>query len=232
MPARDPEVVFDRVLAHGDGLARALAVRIPATPEAVDALGRERLVAEEWAFAATLPPLRRRTWVGGRVAARIALADLAFDAPPILSTDRGAPSFPEGADGSVSHKGDIAVALVARRTEGHLGIDLEIDAPGRVDIAARVLTEGEQRELAALSAEARAREVLLRFSAKEAIYKALDPYVRRYVGFREVAVSPDANGRARVVAALAREEGPFSFDVRWERFDGLVLTTARVTSKA
>jgi enterobactin synthetase component D len=231
MPARDPEVVFDRVLVHG----RALAVRIPATADAVDALGRAGLVAEEREFAATLPPLRRGTWVGGRIAARIALADLGIDAPPILSKDRGAPSFPDGTAGSISHKRDIAVALVARRaarrTEEYLGIDLEIDAAGRVDIAARVLTDAEQRELAELSAEERAREVLLRFSAKEAIYKALDPFVRRYVGFREVAVSPDANGHARVVAALAYQEGPFAFDVRWERFDGHVLTTARVTSK-
>jgi enterobactin synthetase component D len=242
-----PEVVFDRAVAHGHApahasapvpahvrapvLARALAVRVPATPEEADALGNGGLVPEEREFAATLPPLRRGTWIGGRIAARIALADLAIDAPPLLANDRGAPLFPEGTAGSISHKRDIAVALVAPRTEGHLGVDLEIDAAGKVDIAARVLTEAEQQELAGLSAEERAREVLLRFSAKEAIYKALDPYVRRYVGFHEVAVWPDANGAARVVADLAHKEGPFSFDVRWVRFEGLVLTSAWVVRR-
>jgi 4'-phosphopantetheinyl transferase EntD len=224
MAPRAPEVVFDRVVAHG----RAFAVRIPATPEEADALAAAGLVTEEREFAAPLPPLRRRAWIAGRLAARVALRDLGFDAPPLFSDDRGAPSFPGGTAGSISHKGDTAVVLVATGTEGHLGVDLEIDAIGKVDIASKVLTEAERRELAGLSREERAREVLLRFSAKEAIYKALDPYVRRYVGFQEVAVSPDANGRAHVVAGLTGGEGPFSFDVRWARFDGLVLTTARV----
>src|SRR5580658_6020176 len=99
MARQDPEVVFDRVLSGGHGparapalqLARALAVRIPATPDEVDALGRAGLLPEEWQFAATLPPLRRSTWIGGRVAARIALDDLGVKAPPLFSDDRGAP---------------------------------------------------------------------------------------------------------------------------------------------
>ena len=223
-PPKPPEVVFDRILEHG----RALAVRIPKAVEEADALGHEVLLAEERDHAASLPPLRRSAWIGGRVAARLALAELGRDAAPIFSDDRGAPLFPEETAGSISHKRDIAVALVARRVEGQLGVDLEIDARGKVDIASRVLTKSEQRDLVGLDEGARAREVLLRFSAKEAIYKALDPYVRRYVGFQEVAVLPEPVGHARVIADLVGGEGPFSFDVRWERFDGLVLTTARV----
>ena len=74
----------------------------------------------------------------------------------------------------------------------------------------------------------RGSEVLLRFSAKEAIYKALDPYVKRYVGFREVAVTPLADGTAKVLMCLAQKEGPFDVDVRWMRTEGLIVTTARI----
>lgn len=232
MASPAPEVVFDRRVTTGPepalGPARVLAVRIPDAAEEAEALGRGVLLAEEREYAAGLPPMRRGTWIGGRVAARMALADLGADAGPIFSNDRGAPLFPDGTAGSISHKRHIAVALVARRTEGYWGVDLEIDAPGKVDIATRVLTPAEQRELAALGDETRAHEVLLRFSAKEAIYKGLDPYVRRYVGFQEVAVQPEVGGHARVIADLSQGEGPFTFDVRWERFDGVILTTAHV----
>ena len=51
-----------------------------------------------------------------------------------------------------------------------------------------MLTEAEQAEIASLAERDRAREVTVRFSAKEAIYKAIDPFVRRYVGFQEVEV--------------------------------------------
>src|SRR4051812_2500914 len=54
--------------------------------------------------AAGLPPARRLTWTGGRIALRAALADLAITCGPILSTDRGAPAMPANLSASVSHK--------------------------------------------------------------------------------------------------------------------------------
>jgi 4'-phosphopantetheinyl transferase EntD len=54
-------------------------------------------------------------------------------------------------------------------------------------------------ELAALNDNdsRRRREMFERFSLKEALYKGLDPFVRRYVGFLEVGVSVDDEQRAR-----------------------------------
>ena len=72
--------------------------------------------------------------------------------------------------------------------------------------------------------------MVLRFSAKEAIYKALDPWVRRYVAFREVDLTPLPDGTARVTMRLP--EGAFACDVRWRRLPGLVLTTAKVTGRS
>jgi 4'-phosphopantetheinyl transferase EntD len=149
----------------------------------------------------------------------------------VLADDRGAPLLPPGVAGSVSHKESVAVALVAAEAAARLGVDVETDAPRRYDVSRKVLTDAELAELAATPADDRACEVLLRFSAKEAVYKALDPFVRRYVGFREIELRPAADGTARVTSLLPPAEGPFSFDVRWMRRDAVVLTTARVIPK-
>jgi enterobactin synthetase component D len=217
------DIAFDLKLEHG----KCVGVRIP-QGEALDALAEAVLDAGERARAAEMPPVRRRTWVGGRAAMREALARLGSSAVSVPSDDRGAPVLPAGVAGSITHKEGLAAALVAREAHARLGLDVELDVLRTQEIAARVLTPGEMTEIAHLEATERAREVLLRFSAKEAVYKALDPFVRRYVGFGEVAVSPLPDGSARVTPDLREGEGPFVIEVRWRRFEGVVLTTARI----
>jgi enterobactin synthetase component D len=221
------EIAFDRTLEHG----RCVGVRIPGAEPAVDALAETSLAPAERTRAMSLPFLRRRTWVGGRVAMREALERLRLPLLAIATDDRGAPILPSGAAGSISHKESLAVALVAQEPYAKVGVDIEMDVPRSQDISSRVLTDDEIAELASLDPASLAREVLLRFSAKEAIYKALDPFVRRYVGFKEVGVSTRPDGTARVSIHLERAEGPFAIDVRWLRFDGIVLTTARVSPR-
>jgi 4'-phosphopantetheinyl transferase EntD len=219
------DVVFDLSLAHG----RCLGVRLPGTDDEVHELAARALADEERAFALALPGARRRTWVGGRAALRRALEVAGIEGPGcILADERGAPALPRGISGSISHKETLAVALVATST-GRVGVDVELDRVGRVDIASHVLADDELPELAGLDDEGRSREVLLRFSVKEAIYKALDPFVRRYVAFREVSVSPRGDGTAEVRPHLPSTEGPFEVEATWRRASGLVLTTARVT---
>jgi 4'-phosphopantetheinyl transferase EntD len=220
------EVSFDRELPHG----RCVGVRIPGGESEVDAIAAEVLHDEERAFAKALPGVRRRTWIAGRAALRKALVAAGIEVPvAVLCDDRGAPVLPPGIVASVSHKEHLAVALVAREAGARIGVDLEPDEPGRQDIASRVLADDELAELVALEGVERAREVLLRFSAKEAIYKALDPFVRRYVGFKEVRVVPRADGSAFVATSLRDGEGPFEIEVGWSRLYGVVLTTARVS---
>jgi 4'-phosphopantetheinyl transferase EntD len=218
-----PDIAFDFRLAHG----RCVGVRLPAADSSVDELVESVLVPEERAFASQLVALRRRSWIGGRVAMRQVLTLAGVDAPAVLSDGRGAPLLPAGVVGSISHKDALAVALVATGTS-RIGVDVEVDGGARQDISSHVLTEPEAAEVAHLAEAARAREVVLRFSAKEAIYKAIDPFVRRFVGFKEVGVRPLPDGQAEVQSYLPPNEGPFVIDVRWLRWEGFVLTTARV----
>jgi phosphopantetheine--protein transferase-like protein len=199
------------------------------------------LHADEAAFARSLPRARRAGWVGGRVALRAALA--ALGRPPagaLLATPRGAPALPPGLAGSISHKRELAVALAAERSAPSaptLGIDVEIRHRLHQDISRHVLTPDELAALASLGAAAREAEVLRRFSAKEAIYKALDPWVQRMVSFQEVAIAPAAGARAaarlaleggEVRLALKGGEGPFTVELEDASDGELVLFAARV----
>jgi 4'-phosphopantetheinyl transferase EntD len=176
---------FALVTPHG----LLVGVRAPVEPDA------SCLFDEERALSAGLTGARLRTFLGGRLALRRALERAGLRPGPILRDDRGAPRLPDGVRGSasISHKDDVAVALFAPEEEGldvraRVGVDVEIDRPFRVDIARRVLRDGELALADGLDPLARGRFVLRRFSAKEAVYKAIDPFVRRYVGFREVSL--------------------------------------------
>jgi enterobactin synthetase component D len=190
-------------LAHGACVVLELADESAALAQ---------LPAAEQQRALELAPARRCEYIAGRTALHLALAT---EQPAILSDDRGAPILPAGWVGSVSHKGAVAAALVAPAGAGHIGVDLERAQPSRQDIARRILTPREQAAL-----PDRDLAVTLRFAIKEAIYKALDPYVRRYVGFTEVELDFDGD------AVSVTTELPFAIEATWRRHAGHWLATA------
>ena len=170
------------------------------------------LLGVEQAIGDNLGPLRRRELAIGRAALREALGQHVA----IPADDRGAPVLPAGWVGSISHKGSRAAALVAPVGSGFVGIDLEKALPPRVAIGRRILTERER---------ASGREVTLFFAIKEAIYKAVDPIVRRYVKFTEVELElGDGTCEVRVVDV---EQLPVAVEAWWQERDGMWLATAR-----
>jgi 4'-phosphopantetheinyl transferase EntD len=183
-----------------------------------------QLHPDERAAGAALPIARRGEWAAGRLALRAALTRAGADADlPIGVDDRGAPRVPAGFTGSISHKRGLAIALAAPLDAGaRLGVDLELDAPSKVAIDARVLTAAEREGLASLDDDVRGRAVMLRFAIKEAVYKAVDPFVRRYVGFQEVELALDDAGAARVTSALG-----LAIDAGWMRWHDCVIAFAR-----
>jgi Phosphopantetheinyl transferase component of siderophore synthetase len=132
------------------------------------------------------------------------------------------------------------VALAGRKDRGlSLGVDIEPvptlppapTEPGwanRPDISSRVMTPEELSALATIPEGLRRREVVLHFSIKEALYKAINPLIGRYVSFQEATVLPCSDGSVAVTLALAKGEGPFSAEARWSEIDGHLLTTAAV----
>ena len=138
----------------------------------------------------------------------------------ILKDSYGRPRLPPTMLGSISHKGDVAVAwLVSAAAQstgsqsmygGHtdasddttprvgIGVDLEVRGPGHARIARRILTDRERISLGSLPSITAEEEVLLRFSVKEALYKAMHPLICQYVGFMEAECQPLADGSVDV----------------------------------
>ena len=153
---------------------------------------------------------RNSFWLG-RLAIRIALN---FPNYPILKDRYGRPllknnninSNTSNIFGSISHKKDRGVALISDNINNGdnldfilagVGIDLESTSrPGKMNISKRILTTKEQQSLGNLPGLSVEEEILLRFSLKEAIYKAAHPLLCQYVGFREAEVTPFADGSA------------------------------------
>jgi 4'-phosphopantetheinyl transferase EntD len=174
------------------------------------------------------------SFLGGRLALRLAMGCRMHDC--ILLKDRfGRPQLPANTLGSISHKGNVAVALVADApTDGGrhaIGVDLEYKCARRRNVARRILTSGEQLALGQLASVNADEEVLLRFSAKEAIYKAMHPLICQYVGFLQAETQPLDDGTLEVELNLpsGAHKGFESVSAHWRVVnDDFFLTSAEV----
>jgi enterobactin synthetase component D len=189
----------------------------------------DALHADERALATPYASRRLRTFATGRAVLKDALTRAGGSAHSILRTPRGAPVLPAGYRGSLSHKDELAVALVARTDEDlTLGVDVELVGAATRDIASHVLTAREIEAIAHLNETARARAVLERFSVKEAFYKAIDPKLERFVGFLEVEVEIEADGVTRFVTDVLAAHAPRAVEGRVLRLGDVIVTSARV----
>ncbi len=220
---------FDVAFHHATPHGVVTAVHIPDSPDPVPEEVLARLSPAEAIHARTLKGYRQPSFVGGRLALRKACEQLGQHvSAPILPDARGTPLLPAQLTGSISHKRDLAVGMVSFAAHGTLGVDLEDYGPPRLGIAEAVLRPEELAAIGSLPEARRWIAILVRFSIKESIYKALDPHVRRYVGFHEAFVEPDLQGGAQVALHLANGEGPFAVDARYEWLQGRLLTSVRL----
>ena len=206
-------------------------VEIPDSKEPVPEDVLSRLAPDLREHARGLGGYRQVEFVGGRLALQSSLRGLGREAE-CMPNERGGLVLPQGVSGSISHKRTLAVALTARASHGGLGVDLENLAPERDGIAERVLLPEELAAVRALPEENQWVATLLRFSFKEAIYKALNPFVPRYIGFEEAMVTPDTDQTAIIELRLAQGEGPFQIEGRYLWLTGRVVTMVRVREGA
>ena len=224
------EVAFTLAMPHG----LVAGIHLPSTPERVPDAVLVRLHPHERRHAETLHGYRQVEWVGGRLALALLLQELGSRATPVLTDAHGAPTLPADFAGSVSHKRDLAVALVARAPAGlSLGIDLEDLAPPRPGVAERVLRAEERTAVEALAEERRWIDVATRFAVKEAVYKALHRFVPRYIGFEEALVETSPDGWDRVTLHLVGDTPPVAVEARHTWVEGpgrarRVMATVRV----
>jgi 4'-phosphopantetheinyl transferase EntD len=120
---------------------------------------------------------RRREFAAGRACARSALAMIGVGTGAIPAGPDGAPEWPAGMVGSITHKASYRAATVARVGElAGVGIDAELDDALPPGVLASIASAGEADAVERLLAErpGLAWDRLL-FSAKEAAVKAAYP---------------------------------------------------------
>ncbi|MEV4620264.1 4'-phosphopantetheinyl transferase superfamily protein [Asanoa sp. NPDC049573] len=172
---------------------------------------------------------RRQEFATVRLCAREALRSLGVAAGPLLPGPGGAPAWPPGVRGSMTHCAGYRAAAVARATDlAGLGIDAEPDEPLPAGVLDLVADRGER---AALPTDGLCWDRLL-FCAKEALYKAWYPLTGRWLGFEEarVGLAPDGTFTARVLVQRAPigDTVRTEFAGRWLAAPGLLLAAVAV----
>lgn len=195
------------------------------------------LFAEEEALLCRAVAKRRREFTTVRHCARAALRRLGRVAGPILPGERGAPAWPTGIVGSLTHcEGYRAAALAHDRDLVTVGIDAEPHEPLPDGVGTAVTTEAERAMLAGLgTTEPGVCWDRLLFSAKESVYKAWFPLTRRWLDFSQAELSIDPSTRRFVATLLvpgpmvggrAQQELHGRYLVR----NGLVLTAITIAA--
>src|SRR5581483_4464541 len=147
------------------------------------------LPAAEAAAVETAAEMRKKSFAAGRTAAREALEQVGFTQAVIPAGADRVPVWPEGATGSISHAGGLAVAVAGRRSDlAAIGVDLEeTGAVGR-ELWDQLMVASEKRLLASLPDGEQERFATVIFSIKETFYKYQYPLVQRWFNFQDLTV--------------------------------------------
>ncbi len=173
---------------------------------------------------------RRREFVTARACAHTALERLGVQPQAILSGPQGAPRWPTGIVGSITHCEGYRASAVARRDDlVTIGVDAEPNQPLPRGVLARIALPREREWVGELAGAAPAVcwDRLL-FCMKEAVYKAWFPLAERWLGFEDAVITVDQ--ALEKFEARLLVEGPSlggseltGFSGRWLARDGLVL---------
>ncbi|HEX8967942.1 MAG TPA: 4'-phosphopantetheinyl transferase superfamily protein [Chloroflexota bacterium] len=167
------------------GLPRPVGVGIRRRSDA----GALRLDAdEERVLGVRATEARRASFALGRAAARAALGELGVHAGAIGRGTAGEPLWPTGVVGAISHVGDVAIAVVGRRVDySGLGLDVEELHRGPSPRAARLVCRPSEMEWVDVAGDT--RRLTMIFSAKEAVFKAVYPIERVWLGFADAELT-------------------------------------------
>jgi 4'-phosphopantetheinyl transferase EntD len=189
------------------------------------------LFPEEEKIIAHAVESRRRQYAAVRSCARACLARLGYARVPILPGIGGAPTWPAGVLGSMTHCAGYAAAAVGPLSRiSAIGIDAEPDAPLPEGVLDLVATPAERDRLAVTQLEPDSPNWdRLLFSAKEAVYKAWFPLTGEWLDHEEVEILFDPQDGT--FAALLSRDGLIvhgrqvrCLRGRWVGKQGILLT--------
>jgi len=133
---------------------------------------------------------RQAEYLAGRVCAKNALLTFGVNDFQITSAENRAPIWPKNMCGSITHTQNIAAAAVTNNPNvSGLGIDIEcvMEEEQEKELCSYIITPNEKSTFLKLS-KLSSNPLTIIFSAKESIYKALYPTVRRFFDFNAVTL--------------------------------------------
>jgi len=194
------------------------------------AVSLSELHVEEASAIDRAVPKRQHEFAAGRVAARRALAQIGKETSAIpMNADRS-PRWPPDAVGSISHCGDLAVAVVAPKSEWlGIGLDIEQSAAVGTDLWESLFVTEEIDWLRHFNQEEEQRRwATLFFSAKESFFKLQYPMTGEWLDFHGASITPDLESRSFDVALrnekVAERIGRSAFRGKFRFTDGYTLT--------
>ncbi|MFR9731233.1 4'-phosphopantetheinyl transferase family protein [Saccharopolyspora sp. MS10] len=196
------------------------------------------LFPEEEAVIARAVDKRRREFTTARHCARAALAEIGIAAAPLLPGERGAPGWPSGVVGSMTHCAGYRAAVVGLADAVlTTGIDAEPHEPLPDGVLGAVTLDGERARIEELlAADPSVHWDRILFSAKESVYKAWFPIAREWLGFEDADLTLHRDGTftAHLLKTGPEVEGvPLtSFTGRWLADEGLIITAITRLPKA
>jgi 4'-phosphopantetheinyl transferase EntD len=218
-------------------IERILPAQVAAAESFEDDANAE-LYPQERAFIARATESRRREFATARACARMALARLGQPPVAVLPGPGGAPQWPEGVTGSITHcTGYRAAAVGLTRDIASVGVDAEPnEALPDHGMLALIALDDERVRLGELadSVPGICWDRLL-FCAKESVYKAWFPLARCWLGFESADIVIDPRGGTFATRLLV--PGPFvngepltQLSGRWLAGHGLLVTVVVVSA--
>ncbi|GAB1268690.1 4'-phosphopantetheinyl transferase [Aurantivibrio infirmus] len=141
-------------------------------------------------------PKRKAEYIAGRYCARKSLGAINISDQAVGTSEERAPVWPEGVVGSITHSAGFASAVVAKAEEIRgIGIDSEkcIKEKTANNIRSHILTERETFGDNPHVANNDRLYLTVVFSAKESIYKCLNPIVKQFFDFKHAVIKFDVD---------------------------------------
>lgn len=182
---------------------------------------------------------RKREFTSARHCARIAMDKLGVEQAPIMRGTSGAPQWPKGVVGSLTHCDGYRGAVLGYAMQVRsVGIDAEPHGALPDGVLDAVSLQAERDWLATAGSDVHYDRLL--FCAKEATYKAWEPLTGRWLGFEDAHITFERTGTGTDISGTFHSEllvpgdvvsgSPLSsFDGRWLVSDGLIVTAIAVT---
>lgn len=179
-------------------------------------------------------PHRKNEFILGRFCAYECYKELTgLELLELESSEDRSPLWPSGIVGSITHSKDfVCAALATKENLQSIGIDLEEVGRVKKELVKQICTP---KDLVAFAGLTEDELLTLIFSAKESLYKALHPLVKKFFGFDAAYISginlKDQSFEIVLVEELSLNFGPFSqsrFHGNFKFLNNLCLTVVEI----